>query len=131
MLIIKKNYGSRIHRLLFPCKSKRDRFDIASKYVIHTVGPVWHGGTKSEPELLASCYRRSLEVAVENGVKLIAFPCISTGVYHYPKDQACKIAVETVEEFLKRNGEISKVIFVCFNLEDFSLYQNRVAVIEE
>lgn len=101
-------------------------YKLRAKYVIDTVGPVWRGGMKGEPELLASCYRRSLEVAVENDVKTIAFPCISTGVYHYPKDQACRIAVETVTAFLHTHPEITRVIFCCFNEGDFSLYQKRL-----
>jgi O-acetyl-ADP-ribose deacetylase (regulator of RNase III) len=100
-------------------------YNLPAKYVIHTVGPVWHGGNRGEPELLASCYRRSLEVAVEHGVKTIAFPCISTGVYRYPKGEACGIAVETTIEILKLHGGIDKVRFVCFRDDDFSLYRKR------
>lgn len=99
-------------------------YNLPAKHVIHTVGPVWHGGEKGEPELLASCYRRSMEVAVENGVKTIAFPCISTGVYRFPKDQACKIAVSTVRSFLAENPAIEKVVFCCFSSEDAALYKN-------
>ncbi|MBL7116167.1 MAG: O-acetyl-ADP-ribose deacetylase [Kiritimatiellae bacterium] len=98
-------------------------YNLPAKYVIHTVGPVWHGGKKGEPDLLASCYRRSLELTVEHGLRTIAFPSISTGVYRYPKDRACDIAVETVSAFLERHEEIEKVIFVCFSQEDFSLYR--------
>lgn len=100
-------------------------YNLPAKHVIHTVGPVWHGGNKGEPELLASCYRRSLEVTVENDIKTIAFPSISTGVYGYPKDHACDIAVETVIEFLKLHETISKVTFVCFSEEDTGIYRHR------
>ena len=100
-------------------------YNLPARHVIHTVGPVWHGGNKGEPGLLASCYRRSLEVAVENGVKTIAFPGISTGVYHYPKEAACKIALHTTLEFLTNHPEIEKVIFVCFSAGDYALYQDQ------
>lgn len=103
-------------------------YNLPAKHVIHTVGPVWHGGSKGEPELLASCYRRSLEVAVENEVKSIAFPCISTGVYRYPREDACRIAVSTVKEFVDKHPEIEKVIFVCFGQDDFELYRKAMDV---
>jgi len=98
-------------------------YNLPAKHVIHTVGPVWHGGNTGEPELLASCYRRSLEVALENGVKSIAFPCISTGVYRYPKDQACRIAVTTVKNFMAAYPEIENVIFCCYSDSDRELYE--------
>ena len=101
-------------------------YNLPAKHVIHTVGPVWHSGKSNEAELLASCYRRCLEVAVENGVKSIAFPCISTGVYRYPKDQACRIAVDTVKEFLEKNAGIEKVVFVCFSENDRLLYEDQL-----
>ena len=97
-------------------------YNLPARYVIHTVGPVWGGGGKGEPDLLASCYRSSLELAVENGIKSIAFPCISTGVYRYPKDEACKIAVDTVEAFLTGTSAIEKVVFCCFGEEDRKRY---------
>lgn len=102
-------------------------YNLPAKYVIHTVGPVWHGGGKGEPALLANCYRRSLEVAVENDVKTIAFPGISTGVYRYPKDQACRIALNTVVNFLKEHSEIERVVFVCFDEDNFIIYKKAVA----
>jgi O-acetyl-ADP-ribose deacetylase (regulator of RNase III) len=97
-------------------------YRLPAKHVIHTVGPVWGGGMRGEGESLASCYRRSLEVAVENGVKTIAFPCISTGVYGFPQERAAKIAVREVREFLGKNQSIEKVVFVCFLGRDFQIY---------
>ena len=87
-----------------------------------TVGPVWNGGEHGEPELLASCYRRSLEIANEYGVRSIAFPSISTGVYGYPIDQAAAIAVQTVREVLPQTG-IAEVIFCCFSERDLEVYR--------
>ena len=80
-------------------------YKLPCKYVIHTVGPIWRGGGSGEPEKLASCYRRSLEVAVENGVRRIAFPSISTGIYHFPLDLAAHIAVRTVRDFVKAHPD--------------------------
>jgi len=93
------------------------------KKVIHTVGPVWRGGGSGEAELLASCYRKSLLLAAEEGLKTIAFPNISTGVYGYPKEKAAKIAVETVRETLGEIPGVEQVIFVCFDDENFRLYE--------
>ena len=94
---------------------------LPSKFVIHTVGPVWNGGNKNEPQLLANCYRNSLQLAIDNHCKTIAFPNISTGVYRFPKDKAAEIAVETVSEFLKGSDKIETVIFVCFDEENYEL----------
>ena len=99
---------------------------LPAKYVIHTVGPVWHGGNKGEPRLLANCYRNSLTLAVENAVTTIAFPNISTGVYRFPKEQAAEIALQTVVAFLKDDQQIKKVIFVCFDRENYALYQRKI-----
>jgi len=99
-------------------------YNLPAKFVIHTVGPVWNGGKYGEPDKLASCYRRSLEVAVENKSASIAFPNISTGVYGYPKQQAAEIAIGEVRKFLERNTAIKKVIFCIFDRENFSIYQN-------
>lgn len=90
-------------------------YQLPAKHVIHTVGPVWYGGDRGEPELLASCYRESLKLAVDNQIKSIAFPAISCGSYRYPIDKACAIAVSEVSEFLLNHDEIEKVIFVCFD----------------
>lgn len=99
--------------------------NLPAKYVIHTVGPVWYGGFGKEPRLLASCYINSLKIANSLGVKTIAFPNISTGVYHFPKDIAAQIAIETVKNFLsEENQTIKKVIFVCFDEENYRLYEN-------
>ena len=95
---------------------------LPAKYVIHTVGPVWNGGHKNEEMLLADCYRNSLELADAYGVKSIAFPNISTGVYHFPKDLAAPIAVNTVNDFLRKNSRISRIIFVCFDDENYNIY---------
>jgi len=97
-------------------------YNLPAKYVIHTVGPVWHGGLHDEDRLLASCYRRSLDVAVQRGVKTIAFPCISTGVYGFPQERAAKIALMEVRKFLQANPSIEKIVFVCFLQEDFRIY---------
>lgn len=97
-------------------------YNLPSKYVIHTVGPIWKDGNHNEPELLKSCYKRSLEIAIEYEIKSIAFPSISTGAYGYPIKKASKIALETVINFLENNDKIDKVIFVCFSDEDFLEY---------
>ena len=101
-------------------------YNLPAKHVIHTVGPVWHGGGHNEDELLASCYRNSLKLAVENGATTIAFPAISTGVYSFPSDRACRIAVKTVQEFLDEDETLRKVSFVCFNQTTLDLYSNAL-----
>lgn len=98
-------------------------FNLPAKFVIHTVGPVWQGGNFGESELLASCYRRSLAVAVANGLKTIAFPSISTGVFGYPFKPAAVTAVTTVSEFIQHNAELEEVIFCCFSHADHLVYQ--------
>jgi len=97
-------------------------YNLPSKFVIHTVGPVWHGGHSGEPEKLALCYRKSLEVAIENNIKTIAFPNISTGVYGYPKNEAAEIAINETSRFLTKHPEIDKVIFCVFDDENYSIY---------
>ena len=94
---------------------------LPAKYVIHTVGPVWNGGLDNEASLLADCYRNSLELAAEHQCNSIAFPNISTGVYRFPKEKAAKIALDSVQHFLKEDSRIQKVIFVCFDNENYQL----------
>ncbi|WP_310489770.1 O-acetyl-ADP-ribose deacetylase [Chamaesiphon sp. VAR_69_metabat_338] len=97
-------------------------YRLTAKYVIHTVGPVWHDGNDREPELLASCYRESLILAVANQIQTIAFPAISCGVYGYPIDLAAQVALETVYAFLAQDNSIAGVSFVCFNDRDYDTY---------
>jgi len=96
--------------------------NLPAKFVIHTVGPVWHGGSKNEADLLRNAYLNSLKLAVENGVETIAFPNISTGVYGFPKKKAAEIAVRTVAKFLSENEQIKQVYFVCFDQENYEQY---------
>ena len=102
-------------------------YRLPSRYVIHTVGPVWNGGQHGEVELLASCYRRSIEVAVANGIASLAFPSISTGIYGYPVDEAARIAVATVRESLREFPTIREVIFCCFSPGDLAVYERYLA----
>ncbi|MEN2752174.1 O-acetyl-ADP-ribose deacetylase [Psychrobacter sp. FBL11] len=110
-------------------------FDLPSQYVIHTVGPVWHGGRSNEQALLASCYRKSLELATQKGLTSIAFPSISTGVYGYPIDKAAKVAIDTVKEYAQNGLEplddfsIREVIFCCFSASDAAVYERILAQI--
>ncbi|MGE5432864.1 MAG: O-acetyl-ADP-ribose deacetylase [Syntrophomonadaceae bacterium] len=97
-------------------------YKLPSKYVIHTVGPVWRGGNFNEDDLLASCYNNSLKLALESGAKTIAFPSISTGVYGFPFERAAGIAIKETGEFLEKNPSIEKVIFVCFSHGDYTTY---------
>ena len=92
--------------------------NLTARFVIHTVGPVWNGGDKNEREKLADCYRNSLQLAIENGCRTIAFPSISTGVYRFPKAEAAAIAVQSVKTFLDQISEIDQVLFVCFDDEN-------------
>jgi O-acetyl-ADP-ribose deacetylase (regulator of RNase III) len=101
--------------------------DLPAKFVIHTVGPVWSGGRQGEEELLKSCYQRSLQIAVENGVRTIAFPAISTGVYRFPLERATEIAVGTVAEFLRAEPAIERVVFATFGDEAYQTYEEAVA----
>ena len=96
--------------------------NLAARYVIHTVGPVWQDGQHGEDDLLASAYRNSLRLAVAHQLKTIAFPNISTGIYHFPKNLAAVIAVDTVTDFLEFDKELEHVIFVCFDEENYELY---------
>lgn len=97
--------------------------NLPSKYVIHTVGPVWNGDKEDKEKLLANCYRNSLALAVQHDIKTIAFPNISTGIYHFPKDKAAQIALKTVNDFDK-DSKIEKVIFVCFDDENYEIYKS-------
>jgi O-acetyl-ADP-ribose deacetylase (regulator of RNase III) len=98
--------------------------NLPAKFVIHTVGPVWNGGTKNEAQKLQSCYNNSLQLAADNNCKTIAFPGISTGIYKFPKDLAAQIAVSTIKTFLASNSLPEKVILVCFD-EESELHLNR------
>jgi len=97
-------------------------YNLPAKFVIHTVGPIWKGGNYTEDELLSNCYKNSLKLALENGIKTIAFPSISTGAYRFPVERASKIAFNTVMEFLQQHDEIEKVIFCCFDDNTYALY---------
>ena len=99
-------------------------YRLAAKWVVHTPGPVWRDGKHGEPELLASCYRRSLELAAALGAESIAFPCISTGVYGYPKEMAAEIAVSTVRRALEHIPGVREVIFCCFSEKSREIYEN-------
>jgi O-acetyl-ADP-ribose deacetylase len=101
-------------------------YNLPAKHVIHTVGPVWHGGGHDEDHLLASCYRESLKLAAENHCRTIAFPAISTGVYGFPLDRATKIAVKTVREFTTKTDAIDEVVFCCFGAEALRLYRDEL-----
>jgi len=99
---------------------------LPAKFVIHTVGPVWENGKNNEEEMLANCYKNSLQLAVSNKLYTIAFPNISTGVYGYPKKEAAGVAIKTVNGFLQKNPRILKIYFVCFDEENYNLYQERI-----
>lgn len=99
---------------------------LPAKFVIHTVGPVWNGGNSNELALLASAYRNSLKLAIENQIRTISFPNISAGIYRFPKATAAKVAVETVSEFLASADTIEKVIFACFDTENYDIYRSYV-----
>jgi O-acetyl-ADP-ribose deacetylase (regulator of RNase III) len=98
-------------------------YKLPAKHVIHTVGPVWHGGGRGEDDLLTSCYRRSLEIAAANGLAGVAFPAISTGIYGFPADRAAVIAVKTVRDFLANSDLPEKVIFCCFGRASVDAHQ--------
>ncbi len=113
-------------RALQGCKTGQAKitagYRLPARHVIHTVGPVWQGGSRGEAESLASCYRESLRLAVTNGLQTLAFPCISTGVYGYPIDQAAAIAMRTVREFQALPGSLREVTFCCFSADDLKVY---------
>lgn len=117
-------------RILGGCKTGDAKitggYRLQARHIIHTVGPVWRGGTSGEPELLASCYRRSLQVADANGVRTIAFPSISTGIYGYPVDLAASVAISTVREAVE-DLEIQSITFCCFSESDLHVYEAALA----
>src|SRR6202040_2500597 len=114
-------------RLLGGCKTGDAKLTrghrLPAKHVIHTVGPVWRGGASGEPELLASCYRRSLELAAAHGILTLAFPSISTGIYGYPVELAARVAVDTVRSSLQQFAAIQEVVFCCFSPGDLLVYE--------
>ena len=105
-------------------------YRLPAKYVIHTPGPVWHGGSHGEPELLASCYRSCLTLAREHGCKTVDFPSISTGVYHFPLEQAAEIAISTITAFLETAPELQQVRMVCFDARTKAHYDQALARLE-
>ena len=115
-------------RLLGGCKTGQAElskgYRLPARYIIHTVGPVWNGGTAGEPELLKACYMNSLRVAAEARLGSIAFPCISTGIFGYPASDAARMAVGTAREFAAGESSIREIVFCCFSTQDFTLYQD-------
>jgi len=101
-------------------------YRLPAKYVIHTVGPVWRSGEHGEPKLLASCYRRCLEIAAANNILTLAFPSISTGLYGYPIEQAADVAVSTVQSTLHKSSTVREVLFCCFSLSDLEVYERAL-----
>jgi O-acetyl-ADP-ribose deacetylase (regulator of RNase III) len=99
--------------------------NLKARHVIHTVGPVWRGGNRGEPELLAQAYRNSLRLAVFKGLKTVAFPSISTGAYGYPVEDACRVALEAVKEFLEKEDSLDEVVFVLFSESAFEVYADK------
>ena len=114
------------------CKTGQSKitkgYNLPAKFVIHTVGPIWYGGNKNERELLRSCYITALNLAKENGIKTIAFPAISCGVYHFPLEEACKIATDTVREFISKNNCFEKIIFIDINDAIIDIYKRYLNI---
>lgn len=121
-------------RILHGCETGKAKitkgYKLPAKHVIHTPGPVWHGGNNGEEELLASCYRSCLTLASENGCKTVDFPSISTGVYHFPLDKAAAIASKTIKEYLDAHPEIERVRMVCFDERTKAAYDSAIAALE-
>jgi O-acetyl-ADP-ribose deacetylase (regulator of RNase III) len=117
-------------RLLGGCRTGNAKitrgYRLPARYVIHTVGPVWRGGRHGEPELLSSCYRRSIEVATEHDVTSMAFPSISTGIYGYPIESAVEIAIATVRDVMREAVVVREVLFCCFSQGDLATYENHL-----
>jgi O-acetyl-ADP-ribose deacetylase len=113
-----KQGGCKVGEAVFTTAGK-----LPAKFVIHTVGPVWNGGKNQEEELLKNCYTNALKIAQDLGIKTIAFPNISTGIYKFPKQEAAEIAVNTVQYFTLSENSIEEVIFVCFDDENYQIYQ--------
>ena len=101
------------------------------KHVIHTVGPIWHGGRSGEEELLRKCYQNSLDLAEENGLKSIAFPSISTGAYNFPIEKASRVAVDAVRAFLRETSGVERIVFVCYSRDDFEVYLNQLGAVSQ
>lgn len=101
-------------------------YNLRAKWVIHTVGPVWHGGNSNEAKILSGCYRNSLRIAEDMKMKTVAFPNISTGVYGYPKEKAAKVAIETVQEFIQTSKYLEKLVFVVFDDENAKIYKKLI-----
>ncbi len=114
-------------RLLNGCSTGRAKitegYKLPAKFIIHTPGPVWRGGREGEPELLAGCYRSCLRLAEENGCESVAFPSISTGVYHYPLEQAAEIAMREIAEFLRTSRTVKRVILACYDPRTLEIYR--------
>ncbi|QMW06309.1 O-acetyl-ADP-ribose deacetylase [Spirosoma foliorum] len=114
-------------RMLHGCKTGDAKitkgYRLPAKYIIHAVGPVWRGGQHNEPDLLASCYRRAMEIATAHNLTSLAFPNISTGIYGYPKDKAAEVAITTIQQCLEQPTSVQEVLFVCFEADNFLLYQ--------
>lgn len=136
---IHKAGGHEIHEECMMIRNKKGRCHtgeavittagkLKAKYVIHTVGPVWNGGYKNEEELLGRCYENSINLAIENNVKTIAFPNISTGAYGFPKKLAAEIALKQVSKIIKNNKNIQQIIFVCFDDENYDIYYEMMRV---
>ena len=111
---------------LKPVKLRLQGYKLPAKHVIHTVGPIWQGGNASEDKLLAACYRNSLRLAVENDIRTIAFPSISTGAYRFPLERAARIAIGEISVFLKNDSSIEKVLIVCFDKKTMKAYSTAL-----